>query len=222
MSFPQAEPPGFPTLSVEHRLVSGVPGFDTPVAGSIYRFLANVTDASTIPVLPWSVIHVGAYHSVARGPRIWRMNAERKDLVVELESVSDAGTKTLLEEARDVWQQMVLSIAGKAKWLHTIGAHTEILNRATEVNRLRQVEVRTLQDDMVAQMYARGSSDITQIAAQLHEIEDASDWVSVTAETPVEQFLWEAESMSIPKWAQVRYDRALIGNYNVIDHSLES
>jgi hypothetical protein len=147
------------------------------------------------------------------------MNAVRNDLVVELESVSDAGTKTILEEAQDVWEDMVAKIAKSCKWLKTIGAHQEIIDRATEFARLRAIEIRTLQDDLVPRMYAQGSADIARVAASLRHDEESLEGKEISKGAPFEQFLWP-ENSPLPKWAQNRYDRALIGNYQILDSLL--
>jgi hypothetical protein len=219
MSFPQAKVPEFPMTSVKRFYVAGVPGFSEPVVGTAYSFVANVTDVATIPILPWTVVYLGPFYSMPHGPRVWRMNAARQDLIVELESISDAGTKTILEEAQDVWDEMVAKIAKSAKWLRTIGAHQEVIDRATEFSRLRAIEVRTLQDDFLARVYAQSSADMVRTVASLRFDEECLESQEITEGVTLEKFLWP-ENPKLPKWAQDRYDRALVGNYRILDSLL--
>jgi hypothetical protein len=181
--------------------------------GIIYSFAANLTDIATIPKLGWTNIIVGRPVTVSE-PWIWRIDAARQDICMEVEDESDAGLDTMKTEARKAWCAMSDEIVKRARWLSLVGLHRDIVDRAQEPLKLRQVEIRTFHDDMLARMFAVGSAEIARIAGILHDYEERTDREPIGS-TTVEKFLW-GQTDGIPDWAQARYDQALAGGFRVL------
>lgn len=185
---------------------------DTCVTGFHFSFFANLTDIATLPKLPWTTIFVGPPEDAGE-PMAWRMNASDASTFVELETISDAGLSTMLDEARKAWENFMTTIFRSARYMALIGAHEEVLNRVQEPTKRRLVKVYTLQDDFLAKMYAVGSADIVRIAGILarHDRESKND--NFIGAMKLEQFLWGINESKLEDWQQRRYNRAMDGDY---------
>jgi hypothetical protein len=188
-------------------------GQSRPVSGMIYSFLANLTDVATIPRLTWTNIITGDPVTSSE-PWIWRVDAARHDICMEVEDESDAGLATLKCEAKKAWAALCSDITKRSRWLNLIGIHKDILARTCEPMQLRQIEIRTIHDDMLARMFATGSAEIARIAGMLHDYEERTDREPM-GRTTMHNFLW-GKTDEIPDWAQHRYDQALAGGFRVL------
>jgi len=213
MSFPISY--DLPVLRVEKFLVSDcvIDKKLTVCHGVKYHFLASLFDVSTIPQLPFTSVIVGVLYG-EHEPKVWRSNTVSRDFVIELESVSDAGTKSMQDEARSCWAQFKHDIKKKIQWMNLIGIHKDIQDRMLSPLTVRRVEIRTLQDDMLARMFACGTAEIARIAETLHHIEQE------TAKEPglisSKEFFWSSRDEEVPSWAAKRYADAMNNNYQTI------
>ena len=182
--------------------------------GVIYRFLANITDVTTIPTMTNTSVLIGPWATTSE-PWVWRADAANPDICVGVEEVSDSGGSSLNEEARKSWQSMSEEIGRRARWMSLIGLHRQIIERVSEPMHLRHIEVRTLHDDMLARMFATGSAEIARCASVLHMVEERQQSREPEYGSTLEKFLWPRQD-EIPDWARTRYDQALAGGYQVL------
>jgi len=182
--------------------------------GVIYRFLANLTDVATIPRLGLTNVFIGD-QSTRSEPWIWRAAAENPSVCVSVEETSDAGMTSLETEARKAWQSMSEEFQRRGHWMSLIGLHRDIITRASEPFHLREVEIRTMQDDMLARMFATGSAEIARVASMLHRIEEKQLDREPEFKSTLQRFMWPVED-ELPDWAQRRYDEALAGGFEVL------
>lgn len=200
-------------------MIKNFPTMDgfTAALGTIYQFPLNITDALSLPRPEWTTIYARHVVSKDTAPSIWRAAAVNPAVVVEVENLSDAGLRTMREEAVDCWENMRLFIKAKAKWFKLIGVHPTVQERALEPTSHRQIQIFTLQDDYLARMFALGTQEVAAMAGLLHSVESAQANEPIGAIT-LEEFLWPVEDELEP-WQQKRYDAALIGGYCAVQSS---
>ena len=185
-----------------------------PAIGVIYRFLANITDAATLPTMTNTSVLIGPWATTSE-PWVWRADAANPDVCVGVEETSDSGCSSLNEEARKSWQSMSEEIGRRARWMSLIGLHRQIIERVSDPMHLRHIEVRTMHDDMLARMFAMGSAEISRCASILHAVEESQLNREPEFRSTLVKFLWPRAD-EIPDWAQRRYDEALAGGYEVL------
>jgi hypothetical protein len=203
-----------PTTTVYRFQIPDFPGQECCVTGFHFSFFANLTDAATLPKLPWTTIFVGPPEEAGE-PMAWRMNASDDSTFVELETISDAGMSTMLDEARKAWQNLMTTVFRSAHYMSLIGAHREVINRVQEPVRRRLIKVYTLQDDFLAKMYAVGSADIARIAGVISRKDNETKGDNFIGAIKLENFLWGLNETQLEDWQQQRYDRAVAGDYSL-------
>lgn len=185
--------------------------------GTVYQFIANITDAATIPLPSYTTIKVGAWQNPAE-PWIWRAACANPEVCITVEDVSDAGTSSLKQEARKCWQSLSTDINSRCRRMSLIGLHEDIIRRISDPLQLRTIEVRTLHQDMLARMFAQGSAEIARCAGVLHMVDQRQQNRQPLAGTHLETFLWGDDG--IPETARRRYQQALNGEYEVVQKRL--
>lgn len=212
--------PKTPTHRVFKIQVHGVPLEKDKLSiaeGVCYTFPLNIADLAYLPHLTWTTIRIGPIVTPTSEPVVWRTASKRNDLCVELEAFSDAGTRTMIDEARACWEEMRQQVAKRVKWMKLIGVHPQICQRMVEPLCEREIQIRTLHDDYLARMFAVGSAELARASNLLHAYEGVMDQ-SQSSGTSLQNFLW-GEDDPIPDWAISRYDRALAGGYRYINHT---
>jgi hypothetical protein len=190
------------------------PDHEDSVTGFHFSFLANLTDIATLPNLPWTTIFVDSPEEAGE-PLAWRMNATDQSTFVELETISDAGMSTMLDEARKAWQNLIATTFKNARYMSLLGAHREVIDRVQEPIKKRRVKVYTLQNDFLAKMYAIGSADIVRIAGVLSRKDSEDDADHFIGAIKLEHFLWGLNETRLEEWQQQRYDKAIAGDYSL-------
>ena len=214
-------PPGLEPQSLTKWLVSEVPldGKLTTCHGVSYRFAASTWDVTTLPATSFTTVRVLAQLADVP-PKVWRTNADRPDMILELEMVSDAKLNSMMQEAYNCWKAFAKGITERTRWMHLIGGHADIQKRMCSPLCVYRVEVRTLQDDYLARMYASGSAEIALQAELLHQVEQdiaPRNWDPIPV--AFKHFLWPGKSDEIPSWAAGRYAKALAGGFHTVQTS---
>jgi hypothetical protein len=197
-------------------LVRDVPvdGKLTSAEGHIFSFPLSLWDAQTIPLLPWTIVQVSYSYGDCQ-PIIWRMGTEDRDVVLELEGYSDAGTASMQNEARNCWSQLVVGVKKRIEWLNLIGVHKDSQARASSGIDCYRIMVRTLQDDFLARAFAQGSADVAfQIERLVKEVGLSKNISEHNSNVSADEFFWG--DPLIPAWAAGRYAEALNNNFKTV------
>jgi len=203
------------SISIFRCQVTGVPLDKTPsvAVGTVYRFPVNATDFAAIPCLPWTVMRLGEVVKAEAEPALWRMAIKDPGHMLEIESISDAGLRTMQEEAIACWRTLGGNIKSRVRWMHLIGLHEHIQDRAKEPVCERMATVATLQDDFPAKLFAGNNAALAGIAGKLRAVENSLK-PEPDQTLPLEAFFWDPEPVMEP-WQQKRYDDALAGGFAV-------
>jgi len=207
------------SFSIFRCHVTGVPldGALSVAVGTVYRFPINATDFAALPVLPWTVARLGAVIKTDSEPALWRTATKNPGLMIEIETISDAGSRTMQAEAMACWRTLGGNIKSRIRWMHIIGLHPHIQDRANEPVCERMATVATLQDDFPAKLFAGDNAAVAAIAAKISTIEKAQR-PEPDQTLCLEEFFWDKEPVMEP-WQQKRYDEALVGGFTVVHSS---
>jgi hypothetical protein len=198
--------------------------------GLIYRFLANITDAGTIPrvanttvfVEPWETLGSRATSALERTfnpregvtsePWIWRFADKEAAGGAVDEAEGGTAASALRQKARNSWNDLAGCIKRQIGTMRLIGLHEDIIARAADPLRLREIEIRTLRHDMLALMVAMGSAEIARCADVLRGVDEKTSDRKPLYKTTFEKFLWPVDA-EIPEWARTKYDSAIADGY---------
>ncbi len=195
----------------KHLIVDPPETMPNPSTGWSHRFNASLTDISTIRLIPWTtVIILDPEDNVLADPWVWRMDAVSDDVIVELECVSDAGTRSMREEAVESWRAITGKIHEAIRYFHLLGLHRHVLRRLEEPCVIRPVEIRTLQDDLPERMAATGSIEIGRLCEALRLEQDRE---MIPVRIRLEEFLWPRSRSTMTEQENARYARHLTGNF---------
>jgi hypothetical protein len=197
---------------------------DGPMCGSavkIYLFSANIYDVLSIPSLPWTVVHIS--HAPVQddnGPAIWRMGMKNPGRVIELESVSDANTRTMREEAEASWCAFRQELAKRSGWMSLIGCHMDIISRMITPKLAHAVRVASMAPDFLERLYAEGNAEMARIAHLLNEFRKKPG-ESELGRAPMTEIFWPEvqDEITDPDLRQ-RYERASKGRFPVVSESI--
>jgi hypothetical protein len=198
--------------------------------GLIYRFLANITDAGTIPrvanttvfVEPWETLGSRATSALERTfnpregvtsePWIWRFADNQANSSAADQGGSEPAASVPRQKARNCWNDLAGCIRRQIGTMRLIGLHEDIIARAADPLRLREIEIRTLRHDMLALMVAMGSAEIARCADVLRGVDEKTNDRKPLYKTTFENFLWPVDA-EIPEWARTKYDSAIADGY---------
>lgn len=142
-----------------------------------------------------------------------------RNRIIEVESQSDAKTKSMREEAVSSWKAFASELIKRTNWMNLIGIHPDLGKRMLAPMNMHPVRIVTMAEDYIERMYAEGNAEIVRIACLLKN-EIIEENVIHVGRSNMQDFFWPHASDTCNPEVQDRYDRAIKGDFTLVSESI--